>query len=168
MRGQSIIVSTPANGRRLEGVVKTGETHNPGAIHQVDPTVALSGGVFTFKIYDRDADGDRPAGGYWVCTDELMRMEGKVITDLDTFDTYAAGTRASYYCPLPGDELNLLFKNVGGTADDVVAGNLFIVDDTTGKVIVTTGTVESEPAMALEALTDPTADSLVWSMWSHV
>lgn len=166
MRGTRIIVSSDPAGRMTEGIVAAGETHYPGQCVQVDPTVALVSGRHTYKIYDRTNDGDRPAGAFWVCTDELMRMEGKAITNATTFDSYGAGTHASYYAPAAGDEVNLLFKNVAGTADDVALGNVMIVDDATGKVIVTTGSPQTEVAVALEAITDPTADTLLWCQWS--
>ncbi len=158
-RGNEIVVSSCVYGHRVEGIIAAGETPKPGQIVQMDPTVALVGGRHTWKIYDRDADGDRPKGPFIVLTHD--QLQGKTISD-----AYAAGDRAFGYVPLPGDELNLLFKNVSGTADDVAAGDLFIVDDGTGKVIVTTGSPETEVAMALEAITDPTADTLVWCVWT--
>ena len=159
-KGNRIII-TPDRGYKVEGIIAAGETPSPGTILQIDPTVAVQGNRHTWKIYDRGADGDRPAGPYIVLCEDML--QGKT-----TSDAYAAGARAFGFVPLPGCELNLLFKNVSGTADDVVAGDMFIVDDGTGKVIVTTGSPESEPAMALEAVTDPTADTLVWSIWGHV
>jgi len=41
-----------------------------------------------------------------------------------------------------------------------------MVDDGTGKLIATTGTPESEPFVLLETVTDPTADTLAWTMYS--
>jgi len=153
------IVVTPDRGYPVEGIVNTGETLYPGMIVQIDPTQSQVGGRWIMKIYNRDADGDRPAGPFIVVCEDLK--QGKT-----TSDTYTAGERMQGFVPLPGCELNLLYKNVAGTADDVSLGNLFIVDDGTGKVIVTTGSPETEVAMALEAVTDPTADTLVHSIWS--
>ena len=64
------------------------------------------------------------------------------------------------YFPLPGDELNVLKLDVDGTGDDFTIGQQLMVDDGTGKVLLATGTV-SRPFIALEAVTDPTADQLV-------
>lgn len=156
MKGNTIFLS--AEGQYwlpVEGIIATGETPSPGTILQIDPSVALQQERHTWKIYNRDADGDRPQGPHIVLREDWL--QGK-----DVDDAYVAGTRAFGGIPLPGCELNVLFKNVSGTADDVALGDLLIVDDTTGKLIVTTGTVESEPFMALEALTDPTADTLIW------
>ena len=142
----------------VEGIIAAADTPKPGQIVQIDPTVALDGGKHTWKLYDRGADGDQPAGPHIILVEDAW--QGKTITD-----AYAAGDRAFGFVPLSGDEVNLLYKNETGTADDVVAGDLFMVDDGSGKVTLTSGTPEVEVAMALEALTDPTADALVWSVW---
>lgn len=158
-RRNEIIVTADPKGRFFEGFVATGETFYPGMLVQMDPTVALVGGRHTCKVYDRDADGDRPKGPFIVVLSDMM--QGKA-----TSDSYAAGARFFGYIPLAGDELNLLYKNVTGTADDVAAGDIMEVDDATGKLIVSTSTPETEVAMALEAITDPTADTLLWCIWS--
>lgn len=155
------IILTPDRGVPVEGFHTSGETFYPGMIAQIDPTVTSQGNKLAWKVYDRGADGDRPAGPHIVITEDLL--QGKTISD--AYDT-TSGTRLFGFIPWAGCQLNLLFKNVSGTADDVAAGDLFIVDDGTGKVIVTTGSPECEVAMALEAVTDPTADTLVHSIWS--
>lgn len=159
MSRRNRIILTPDRGYEVEGIINAAETPYPGTIVQMDPTQALQGGRHVWKVFTRDADGDRPKGPHIVLKEDLY--QGKTMTD-----PYAAGDRCFGFIPQAGCELNLLFKNVSGTADDVVAGDLFIVDTTTGKVIVTTGSPECEVAMALEALTDPTADTLVWSIWT--
>ena len=160
-RGNDTVITSPPGGVFEEGIVATGETHYPGMIVQRDPSVELSGGRHTYKIYNRDADGDQPAGAYWVCTNLLNASIGKAQTV-----SYTAGERASYYSPRPGEELNLLIENLSGTADDHALGEILMVNDGTGKLIVTTGTPESEVAQLLEAITDPTADILAWCQWS--
>lgn len=158
-KGNRIIVSEPHYGRHMEGIIKTGETPKPGTILQLDASVAVQGGRHTFKIYDRDADGDRPAGPFWVLLEDFL--QGKTMSD-----AYAAGDRCFLYAPLPGDELNLLYANLSGTADDHALGEIGMVDDSTGKIIITTGTVETEVCIILETVTDPTADFLAWTIWS--
>ena len=158
-QGNKIIVTASPKGYIFGGIIVTGETPKPGTIMQIDPTVARTGNRWQVKAYNRDADGDRPAGPFCVLLED--NKQGKRATD-----AYAAGDYCELYCPLPGDELNLLFFNQSGTADDITKGDLLIVDDGTGKVFKTTGTVETEPAMALEAITDPTADQLLWVVWS--
>lgn len=158
-RGSRIIVSADPKGKFTEGVLATGE--KPGTIMQIDPTVALAGGRHTFKVYDRAADGDQPAGAFWVLTEHLQALQGKT-----ALDAYTAGDRGSLYAPQDGEELNLLFGNAAGTADDVALGDIMMVDDGTGKIITTTGTPETEVAVALEAIVDPVADQLLWVQWS--
>jgi hypothetical protein len=156
-RGNKIVVNADARGHYEWGFLLTGE--KPGTIMQIDASVALKAGKHTWKVYTRDADGDQPAGPFAV-------VDHEPYLGRDATTAYAAGDFAKLYIPLPGDELNLLFKNLTGTADDVAIGTIMTVDTTTGKLIPTTGTPETEPAVALEALTDPTADTLLWVRWS--
>lgn len=154
-RGSEIIVTSDPQGRFDEGVIAAGQTPKPGTIMQKDISVALSGGRHTFKIYDRAADGNRPAGALWVLLAD--NLQGKAPTE-----AYAAGDRARFYSPQPGDELNLLMGDVSGTGDDHVKGELMMVDDGTGELIAATGSPESTPFQLLESVTDPVADQLVW------
>lgn len=158
-RGNEIIVTGEPKGRFIPGIIASGETPKPGQILMLDPTVDLIGGRHTVKIYNRDADGDHPAGPFLVLLADTK--QGKLTTD-----AYAAGDFVDCYCPLPGDELNLLLKDISGTGDDHTKGEILIVDDATGKLIATTGSPETEVAVLLETVTDPTADQLVWAMWS--
>lgn len=158
-RGNGIIVSSEPKGKFTEGIIKTGETPKPGTILQIDPTVSLVGGRHTYKIYAPGADGEQPLGAFWVLLENSLL--GKTATD-----AYAAGDRCFLYSPLPGDELNLIVLNISGTADDHALGEKLMVDTGTGKLIATTGTPETEVAVLLEAITDPTADTLAWVQWS--
>lgn len=158
-RGNRIVVSSEPKGHFMEGYIASGETPKPGTIVQRDATVALKGGRHTYKIYNRDADGNLPQGPYYVLMEDYL--QGKTPSD-----AYAEGERCFLYCPLAGDELNLIVGNIAGTADDHALGEILMVDDGTGKLIVTTGTPESEVAVLLEAITDPTADTLAWVQWT--
>ncbi len=161
-RGNCIIVNQIEQpGKHEEGFVATGETHYPGMIVQRDASVALKGGRHTYKLYDRAADGDQPQGAFWVVTEKLLTFKGQTVTD-----SYAAGDRCSLYSPANGDELNLLLLNIAGTADDHALGEILMVDDGTGKLIATTGSPETEVAQLLEAVTDPTTDTLAWCEWT--
>lgn len=160
-RGNSIIVTADPKGQFDEGLVATGETFYPGMIVQRDVSVALKGGRWTYKIYNRDADGNMPAGSYWVVTERLGAMVGFTATT-----SVAAGGRVQVYSPRAGEELNLLVKNLSGTGDDHAIGEILMVDDGSGMLIATTGSPESECAQLLEAITDPTADTLAWCEWS--
>lgn len=160
-KGNSIIVTSEPQGQFTEGFVNTGETHYPGMVVQIDPTQATVGGRFVYKIYNRDADGDQPLGAFWVVTERLNALQGKTATD-----SYAAGARVSLYSPQAGEHVNLLLKDISGTGDDHALGEILMVDDGTGKLIATTGSPETEVAVLLEAVTDPTADTLAWCEWS--
>ena|ERR1044072_2882001 len=159
-RGNETIVSSQPNGKRTEGIVKVGETHYPGMVVQRDPTVALVQGRHTYKLYAPGADGENPVGAIWVVTNEMNAMVGKLQTD-----SYAAGERMSLYSPQPGDELNMLVKNLSGTADDHTAGEKMMIDTGTGMLVATTGTPENEPFQLLEDITDPTTDTLAWCQY---
>ena len=153
------ICLTPAFAIPVEGIINAAETPKPGTIMQYDPSQTRVGGRLVWKAYSRDADGNRPKGPFVVLTEDIY--QGRTMSD-----AYAAGERCFGVIPLPGCELNLLFGNAAGTADDVVAGELLIVDSGTGKLVPTTGSPETEVAQANEALTDPTADALLWCNWT--
>lgn len=158
-RGNCIIVSANPRGVFNEGFIAAGETPKPGQILQIQAATALRGGRHTFEIYNADADGGRPKGPWYILREDSFR--GRTVTD-----AYAAGDRCFLYTPLPGEELNLLVANIAGTADDHSVGEMLIVDDTTGKMIATTGSPETEVAQLLEAITDPVADTLAWCIWT--
>jgi hypothetical protein len=160
-RGNEIVVTSNPRGVFEEGYVKSGQTFYPGMVVLRDTSVALKGGKHTYKIYDESADGDQPTGAFWVVTNGLLSLLGKLCSD-----SYAAGERVSLYSPVAGEELNLLLKDIAGTADDHAIGEKLVVDTATGKLIATTGSPETEVAQLLEAVTDPAADTLAWCQWS--
>jgi len=160
-KGNCIVVSANPRGVFMEGYVASGQTPYPGTIMQIDPTVDLINGRNTFKIYDRDADGDRPKGAIYVLRENYLL--GK---DKDT--PYAPGDLCFLYAPLQGEELNVLVKNLSGTgtADDYVKGELMTIDDGTGMLIRTVGSPETEPFTLKESSTDTTANVLLWCEFS--
>lgn len=158
-RGNGIIVSSEPKGHFVEGYVKTGETFYPGMAVQIDADGTEVGNRFVYEIYNADADGGRPKGPIVIVLED--GLQGKT-----TSDSYAAGVKFFGYTPLPGDELNLLIANIAGTADDHAKGEMLIIDDTTGKFIATTGSPETEPAMLMETITDPTADTVAFCIWT--
>lgn len=161
MRGTRIVVTSNPQGKFGRGFVKTGQTFYPGMAVQIDPSVALISGVHTYKIYDRAADGDRPLGACWIVTEEFLALVGKTASD-----SYSAGEMASFYSPMKGEEMNLLLADVAGTGDDHALAEELMIDDGTGKFIATTGSPQTNAAVLLEAITDPTADTLAWAQWS--
>lgn len=150
-RGNEIIVSANPRGVFDEGYV-TGAL-KPGTIVQKDPTVALKGGRHTYVVYDRAADGDRPAGALYVLLNDSL--QGRPPTT-----AYTTGDRCFVYAPLAGEELNVLAK-YGDVSDTHTKGEVGIVDDGTGKYIATASTPQTGPFQLLETVT-LTADALVW------
>lgn len=158
-RGNRIVVTAEPKGQFVQGYLGAGLTPKPGTILQKQTATALKGGRETWELYNADADGGRPKGPFIVLIEDYL--QGQLAST-----AYAAGAFAFGYIPLPGDELNLLVANIAGTADDHAVGEMLIVDDTTGLLIATTGTPETEVAQLNEAITDPTADTLAWCTWT--
>ena len=159
MKGSKINITENPRGRQLEGIVSG--TPKPGTLMQILAGTAMDGnGRHTWEAYNRDADGDNPAGPLAVL---LERGEGY------TYATaYVDGDPCFLYCPLPGDELNVLWATSGtGAADALTVGQIGMPEDGTGYIIDTTG-VECEPVIAMEALDDTVADgTLTWVMFSN-
>ena len=156
-RGNEIVLSNDPRGRYIEGFV-TG-TPKPGIVMQVDIDVALREGRHTWEPWNGAYDSQQSL----ICILLNDTLQGK------TFDkAYATGERIFMYCPIAGEEMNILLEDVSGTADDHAVGDRFIVDDSTGKFLATTGTShdKSEPFFAMEAITDPVADTLIWAMYT--
>ncbi len=160
-RGSEIIVSANPQGKFTEGYIAAAQTPSPGTILEIDPTIALKGGRHTYKLYNQSADGDQPLGAFWVLLPDWL--QGRLATT-----AYAAGERCFLYSPIAGEELNLLLKDIAGTSatSDHAAGEKLTVDTSTGLLIATTGTPETECAVLLETLNDLTADTLAWCQWS--
>jgi len=159
-RNNSIYVTANPRGIFMEGTVKTGETIFPGVIVQFDISAGISGnGKFTWELYNADADGARPKGPLVIVVED--RKQGKLMTN-----SYVAGDHIYGYVPVAGEEFNMLIGDVAGTGDSHTIGEVLIVDDTTGELIATTGTPESEPFMLLETLAAPTADTLAHCIYT--
>lgn len=150
-KGNEIIVSADPKGTFLEGVISG--TPKPGTIMEIVPATATVGGEFTWRAYQPGTDGQQRL----IAVLLPDTLQGQLATT-----AYVSGARCFLYCPIPGEDLNVLKGDVAGTADDFAIGDLLMVDSGTGKVIATTGTPESNPFICLETVTDPTADQLVW------
>lgn len=140
------------NGHFLEGKLETGFTPKPGTCMIMTNAAADGSGNFTYKPWDGAADGER---------DEIIILRENEGLGKTPLDAYADSEHIYLYIPQNGDEVQVLYGNAAGTADDVTIGMKLIIDDVTGKVIPTTGSPESEPFKSLEAYTDPTADQLI-------
>jgi hypothetical protein len=158
-KGNEIIVSAEPMGRFMEGIVSG--TPKPGTVMQITAATAPVGGRFTWEVANYGADGDQRLVAV-LLPDSL---QGKNATD-----AYVSGDRCFLYCPIAGEELNMLVADVDtGTADTFAIGDLLMVDDGTGKLVDTTGTPESESFICLETNPDSTStqtDMLVWCMYT--
>lgn len=156
MRGLSVIVTPTPRGVQHEGYISG--TPKPGQLMQIQAGTAMDGtGRFTWEVYNQNADGDRALVAILLEDAFQGKMYDKA---------YASGDRARFYIPIAGEEFNVMKGDVAGTADDFAVGDKLMIDDGTGKVIITTGTPESEPFICLEAIVDPVADQLVHCMYT--
>lgn len=156
-RGNGIIVSADPMGKFMEGYI-TG-TPKPGTVMQIDVSEGVDAtGRFTWEAFNKSNDGDR--GIIAVLLED--KYQGKLMTT-----AYAAGDRGFLYVPVAGEELNMLLQDDGsGTSDDHALGEMLMVDDGTGKVMAADSDPQATPFQLLETITDPTADQLVWCMYT--
>lgn len=147
--GNEIVVSSEPAGKFKEGIISG--TPKPGTCMQLKANVAPIGGRFTYEVYNPGADGEQRE----VLVLLADQLQGKTATD-----AYVDGQRGFLYAPAAGDELNMIVANISGTADDHTIGEMLMIDNGTGKLVVTTGSPEMESFQLLEAITDPTVDTL--------
>lgn len=153
----TIVLSHNPKGRFKTGIISG--TPKPGTVMQLSAAVEPVGGNHTWVVYNRDADANRPVGGFAVLLED--ENQGRTVAD-----AYVTGTLGRLYWPIPGDELLMLVANIAGTGDAFAIGDLLIVDDTTGKLVATTGTPETEPFTVMETMAALTADTLVHCMYT--
>lgn len=149
-----VLTAAPA-GRFLEGIVSG--TPKPGTMMQIKAATEPSGGRHTWEVFNGAADGER--------TLVAILLENWFLGKGPT-DALANGERCQLYCPIPGDELQVLLQNQAGTGDAFAIGDKLIVDDGTGKFIATTGSPESEPFIVMETQAALTEDTLCHVMYT--
>lgn len=153
----TIVLSPEPRGRFIEGIIDG--TPKPGTVVQLKAATEPVNGKFTFEVYNRDADGNRPQGPLFVLTEDYL--QGRLVTD-----QFASGDLVKVYAPLPGDELMMLIADVAGTDTDTHAiGEILMVDDGTGK-LVASSSPETEPFVLAETLAGLTADTLAHCFFS--
>ena len=141
--GNEIVISSPY-GRKVEGIISG--TPKPGTVMQIKAATAAVGGRLTWEVYNAAADGDQRL----IAVLDIDHLQGKISTD-----AYVDGQHGFLWVPLPGDELNMLVSAPGtGTGDAIAIGDLFMVNDGDGLLVDTTGSPESEPFQAIEAVSD--------------
>lgn len=164
-KGNKIVVTATPRGRFLEGIIIG--TPKPGIVVEiVRGTAPDASGAFTYKPAGTDAaagvqgmaaDGDRLP---------IILLIEDMLQGRTTDTAYVSGERCFMYVPVAGEEVNVRIENQTGTADDFVIGDKLIVDDGTGKMLISASTPESEPFIALETVSDLTADYLMHAMYT--
>lgn len=156
MSAHNVIVLTAAPaGRFLEGIISG--TPKPGTCMQVKAATEMIGGRHTWEVFNKAADGSN----YLIAVLYNNHFMGQPITA-----AYETGARCFMYCPIPGDELQVLVANIGGTGDSFAIGDLLMVDDTTGKAVASTGSEARTPFIVMETVAALAADRLVHVMYT--
>ena|SRR3990167_1031355 len=149
-----VVIGTPKPGQCMVPVPGQTALDDSGTL-QYEPAGTTAAG--TGLVDAMTADGDNiPIA---VLIEDAL--QGVVVST-----AYTTGKRGRVYFPVAGEELNVMFQNQSGTADDLGIGTKLIVDDGTGKVLKSTGTPQSEPFQSMQVLTDPTADQLIHVMFT--
>lgn len=140
--GQGIIVSSQPLGHQFEGIVSG--TPKPGMVMEIVPATEKVSGRFTWRARSA-AVGSKPLPLVVLLEDH---NQGIIVTS-----AYVAGTHCRLYSALPGDELNMLMNEIGGTSVSVAIGDLFGVNSD-GTIVTDAGTqsYSSTPFMALETI----------------
>jgi hypothetical protein len=142
-----IVVSGDPRGRG-QGCIVSG-TPVPGTCMTVLAATEPVGGVFTYEVYNRDADGDRAPVAVLVEDNIQGRIITKAFTTLDN---------GQLFFPQQGDLLQMLVANISGTADSFAIGDYMIIEDGTGKLIATTGSPQMESFVIMETQSALTTD----------
>jgi hypothetical protein len=148
MKGSVILLEANPKGKFIEGTIYG--TPYPGTLMTVKAATEPGDGDgrHTWEPYNTDANGTRQ-----IIAVLLPPFGGGAYNTI-----FVSGQRCQMYCPVPGEELNVLVSASGtGTGDSIAIGQLLIPVDGTGLLIATTGTPEIEPFLSLETQTDVVA-----------
>lgn len=154
MRGTEIMVSSNPKGTFLEGVI--GDTSKPGTIMQIQAGVGLISGRQTWVAAAPGTDGKN------VLVAVLLQdyLQGKLWSD-----AYIAGTRCFLYCPIAGEEMNVLCGEVAGTGNTFSIGDRFIIDAEDGILVPESGSPQDTIFICLERDVQVVGSTLVWCMY---
>lgn len=143
MLGSAILLAAYPRGVFIEG--KIYGTPSPGTLMTIKAATEPESGRLTWEPYNTDGDGTR----------QLVAVLLEPFHGATYSTAYTDGERCQVYCPVPGEELNVLVSAAGtGTGDSIAIGDLLIPVDGTGLLIATTGTPEIEPFVCLETTSD--------------
>lgn len=156
--GADIVLSVPPRGVFTEGIIKG--ALKPGTQIQVRYNELPQCGRFIWEPYEAasGASGD-PRLCALLLPDSL---QGK-----SALDAYADGDRCFIYCPLPGEECNVLVKGQAGTgsANAFFVGERLLPEAASGKQIAAPTSASLAQWMCMEHIDEiPNTDTLVWCM----
>jgi hypothetical protein len=154
-KGNEIIVSSAPEGIFLEGVIA--DTSKPGNLMMVKAATSFLGGRPTFVLMTVAADGT-PSLIAVLLEDSF---QGKLITD-----AYVSGTRCRLYCPLAGEEMNVLVGEGAGTSNTFAIGDYFMYDQTDNILVPTAGSPASRPFQCLETVTQVASPNLTYCFYT--
>jgi hypothetical protein len=159
-KGNGIVVSSPQRGVWHDIIVSG--TPKPGTVMQIKAATEPVGGIFTWEAYDQSWDAQPGL----IAVLDYDGLQGSINTT-----AYVSGARARVYCPVAGEQLNVIIEDVAGTSatSDYAIADRLEVNDGTGKLQdAATGTTRnySVPFICLETITDTTADYLAWCMYT--
>lgn len=154
-RGNGIIAQAEPKGTYKECVVSG--TPKPGTLMQIKAATADVQGTWTYEVLNPSADTDPRAVCVLLCSiDHAACPPHK-----DATTAYADGERGAVYYPLPGEDMNMLVKDVSGTGDDHAIGDRFVGEHGSGKLLVQATSANRASFQCLEVATDPVADALL-------
>lgn len=106
-KGVEIVLESPPKGAFKEGIISG--TPLPGTKMEIKNAVLPVGGRHTWQAYGTNAG--MATGDPRLCAIlDIDYLQGKTCQD-----AYVSGTRGKMYCPLPGEEMNVLVKAQTGT-----------------------------------------------------
>lgn len=152
MRGSKIIVTGDPKGVRLSGIIK--DTSKPGTCMQLNT----------------GQTADKPGGFEWIAaapgTDgktvlHCILMEDRTQGKLNT-DAYVSGTLISMYCPLPGEDVNIIIGETAGTGNSFNIGDYLMINATGGYYIPITGSPQQTAFVVMEKVTQQAGSYLTW------
>lgn len=146
-RGRKTVITAHPQGRWLDAIIYG--TPSPGTVMEIKDAY-YEGNIHRWQAFNASS-GERRIIAV-LCEDNT---QGKTIDD-----AYVSGTRGRIYCPIMGEELNMLIADVAGTGDTHAVLEMLRVQTATGLLIASASSPESEPFQLLTALTAPTANTL--------
>ncbi len=153
-KGNTILLTANPKGNFLEGVISG--TPKPGTIVGIKAATALQGGDPTWVEANPGSIGLKVM--YAVLLEDIWT--GRLQTD-----AYVDGARCRVYCPLPGDDLNLLVGEAAGTSNTFAIGDEFLIGAGVGKLVPNTGSPQDALAICMEVITQSAKETLVFCRW---